>query len=584
MADSYVIYCDEAGNDGPNYLNPDAPFYVLAGWIIPESRLVDITVVIEGLRQRHAKDSSELKFSNFKRRPWVICEAMARLGHLDAVPIYVVAEKRYCIAGKIVETLLDPYYNKRLQLPFTYDFNTKRELANTLYSRLPDEVLAPFAEAYRNPQERGFEDVLTLVADACEEHVNPELAHLLEGSRDNLKEIADSETTAVESWGKVLGTLNFPCLISFLMHVEELGRRRSYNVKRIVHDEQGPYQSGYLAAFDHHRGMAKDDKLQAFGMRVPYGAIKMVEEFEFQSSEKQPLVQAADLLAGGIAHLSKKLVAGQDLHPQETEMARLVLPPLVTPGMLLAFPVCSEKMMGHFGEAIREAFPKEVEDHAADRNSRSLQWRSTVPAGDTLAVLPPNQGGDGDDIEVPHYSLKVDLPLFGIVNDTENRLMLMLPPEKSIKEASLDETCVPLWTGRALAEEFLEDCEAELTEPHHVEEYGLAELPGLLGQLSQLAEWSEVVAFDLGEDQACPYPIARFVDEIGRVLDRTQRAARAGMLQVLFKSHVINGHKVGSVLLASGQYAAMRMSDGLRAKGSTREEAIERLTCLLSDD
>ncbi|WP_440604609.1 DUF3800 domain-containing protein [Bacillus sp. GB_SG_008] len=31
---NYDIYCDESGNSGGNYLDPQQPFYILAGWFV----------------------------------------------------------------------------------------------------------------------------------------------------------------------------------------------------------------------------------------------------------------------------------------------------------------------------------------------------------------------------------------------------------------------------------------------------------------------------------------------------------------------------------------------------------------------
>ena len=42
------------------------------------------------------------------------------LGALGCLPQFVLAEKRYCVAAKIVETFLDPYYNPLLKQEF-YD-------------------------------------------------------------------------------------------------------------------------------------------------------------------------------------------------------------------------------------------------------------------------------------------------------------------------------------------------------------------------------------------------------------------------------------------------------------------------------
>ncbi len=167
MTEPCIIYCDESGNDGPNYLEASAPFYVIARWVVPEKAVVDAAVEIESLRQKHCRDATELKFKTFRKKPSVVCETMTRLGQIGLVPIYVVAEKRYCVAGKIVETFLDPYYNNRLSMPFTYDLPTKQELANALYDRLSEKALRDFAAAYREPTQEGLESALAAIAAEC---------------------------------------------------------------------------------------------------------------------------------------------------------------------------------------------------------------------------------------------------------------------------------------------------------------------------------------------------------------------------------------------------------------------------------
>lgn len=67
MSDNVTVYCDESGNDGPNYLNPQQPFYVLAGWAVPDGRMVDATLAVERTRVSQVPDAAELKFKTFKK-------------------------------------------------------------------------------------------------------------------------------------------------------------------------------------------------------------------------------------------------------------------------------------------------------------------------------------------------------------------------------------------------------------------------------------------------------------------------------------------------------------------------------------
>lgn len=578
MADPCVVYCDESQNDGPNYLNKSQPFYVIAGWVVPDTAIVAASVEMESLRQKYCKDSPELSFGVFKRRPQIICKSMERLGALGLVPLYVVAEKKYCIAGKIVETFLDPFYNPRVALAFTGDIPTKQEIANTLYTKLSESSLARFAKAYRTPTKPEMERALTEVVAECRRVVNPELAELIEGSIPKLAEIAESEVEAVSSWGKAMGTLNLPCLISFLMLIEELGRKDCLRAKKIVHDEQGPYQEDYRRAFREHRE-ADEQRIQINGMRVPYGAIRMIDEFEVQSSKTQPLVQAADLLAGSIAHLAKALIAGQTLHEQEIELARLVLPPLLFHEVVIAAPVCSDLMLSKFGSAIKLAFSSEDFGTAKDANAGdAIRWTSTLPGTGPLPLVPPKPSEDRQGSN-PHLSAKIDLPLFAISGVEDDQLVVILPSEKSYEETSGLERCVPVWTRRESAESLLR--EQEWDRPQRVVEFGVKEVADLVARLRAAAQWTDFVLFEMLEENEVPLPIRKFADDLERVVERVVRAAVSGFLPSLFRPETINGFQIGSLLLSRGTYAAKQLPEGPIAEGATREEAVANLMSIL---
>ena len=80
------------------------------------------------------------------------------MGARGCVPMYLVAEKRYCVAAKIVETFLDPEFNNAFSMGFTSDFVTKFKSPTmcTTYSRTP--LSGVFAEIYRKPDDRSSEN------------------------------------------------------------------------------------------------------------------------------------------------------------------------------------------------------------------------------------------------------------------------------------------------------------------------------------------------------------------------------------------------------------------------------------------
>ncbi|MEW4566154.1 DUF3800 domain-containing protein [Bremerella sp. JC770] len=575
MSEKSIIYCDESGNDGPHYLNRDTQFFVLAGWITPENSIVNATVALEMLRRKYSSDAPELKFKTFKKRPWLVCDTILKLGKLGLVPTYVLAEKRFCVAGKIVETFLDPYYNDRLPTKFSVDLRTKQELANTFYDRLSDDTLSSFAEAYRAPTQENLTEALTNIAHHCLESVNAEVSQLIEGSLPRLADIAAAEVAAVETWGKAMGTLNFPCLISFLMIIEELGTKKFFETARIVHDEQGPYQDAYARAFEQFRNSSDDDdRVILEGMNIPYGTLRTIQELEFQRSVDQPLVQAADLLAGSIANLSNALINGQTLREQEIRLGGLIFPPLLFPDIRLAHVVCSNQMLAKFGEVIRQTIPQDEERLLPrEQEGHELHWTSTVPSGEELPLFPPCSKTP-DENGKPNHSIKVDLPLFGLAN-SEDQLVLLLPPDKSLEATDRNERSVPLWTNSDLATEFLS--EMEWDEPHVVIEFGPVRIPDLVERLRNFIQWTDIVIFNPFGENSGPCPIIQLASDLERLYKRWIRSSSSGLISTLVKNEDIDGHQIRSVLLSNGKYAAGKLPDGPTATGLSRKEAVANL-------
>jgi len=224
FAKEAIVYCDESGNSGPNYLDAAQPFYVLAGWVAPQQTLVDASVKTEELRKRVSPQLNELKSTAFlgnERRMDEMASLFGDLGQLGCVPLWLMAEKRYCIAAKIVETFLDPVYNDVVKNGITWDTRTRREIAGIFYSSLPSDLMERFAQAYRNPTPDAFRASLSEVTRAAAALVNPELASALDGSMRHIAEIAEAEA-AEGIFGKVDESLNMPCLILYLMMVENL--------------------------------------------------------------------------------------------------------------------------------------------------------------------------------------------------------------------------------------------------------------------------------------------------------------------------------------------------------------------------
>ncbi|MEO1584400.1 MAG: DUF3800 domain-containing protein [Planctomycetota bacterium] len=568
-AERAVLYVDESGNSGPDYLVHNQPFYVLAGWLVPDRGNEEAWVAIEEVRQRLSPQASELKSKVMlkgERQKYEAAELIRRYGKLGAVPLYLIAEKRYCVAGKIVETFLDPAYNPLVRNGITGDRETKQEIANLIYERLPEQSLVRFAQAYRNPSPESLNLALNDVAENARKHLSPELADALLGSLDDIAEIADAEAAA-SPFGNVGASLNMPCLVSFLMMAEGLGQVGLHRPIRIVHDRQHAYEAGYQKIFKLHQGMPRLFAPLPEDEEIHFGRLEAVAEFETADSKDRLPTQAADVLAGVIHHLMRVAMDGIDPTDADIELARLTLPGLFVQDVKLAWPIWSDECIGRVGQsliinAIRPT-PKSEEE------IQKLQ--AVANAKDSPAL--PALRGSGES----KHGYKLPCPIFAIRGRDSEGLMILMPTEEDLVESDgMAQPVVPLFSSGEAAGEFLSTF-TDLTEPQEVVSFDGPEIMGLVDGLDACSQYSEMIVFDPASKSMQHMYMPAFVEGLRSMFRRIERLLRTGLDRVVLQRTDVNGREAISMLLADGRYGAMWAPVGEVVAGATREEALERL-------
>src|SRR5262249_31071038 len=123
------------------------------------------------------------------------------------------------------------------------------------------------------------------------------------------------------------------------------------------------------------------------------------------------------------------LINGRPLRQQEIELGGMILPALLMDEVKIAMTLCSNRMHKLFGEALHHAYP-DIRSSSGEDKYPQIRWTSTLPAG-PLPILPPQPDGS---LSKPHpdISIKITLPLYGVANDSDNQLVIMLPPNKRL--------------------------------------------------------------------------------------------------------------------------------------------------------
>ena len=123
----FGIYLDEGGNTGINFLDPSQPVHTLAGWIVPSELAGQARQLVVARRDemsmKELKGTQLLRSARGRDNLWRLLDGLLSLG---VSPVYSVVEKKYAVAGKIVETFVDPPYNDRITDGFTYQIKAKQ--------------------------------------------------------------------------------------------------------------------------------------------------------------------------------------------------------------------------------------------------------------------------------------------------------------------------------------------------------------------------------------------------------------------------------------------------------------------------
>lgn len=125
-----ALYFDESGNTGTNYLDVRQPYFVYGGWLIEKEKEDEICESVErifcGSRAKELKSKKGLKYEKVKELFSIL------IFEFNAIPVFGVADKRYMVAAKIIETFFDHWYNPNVNGYLTYKTELKKALADSV--------------------------------------------------------------------------------------------------------------------------------------------------------------------------------------------------------------------------------------------------------------------------------------------------------------------------------------------------------------------------------------------------------------------------------------------------------------------
>lgn len=337
----YTVYLDEVGNSGPNYLDFEQPFYIVGGWIIPNSKIKKDAIISEIASDLRVEGELKgTKLTGNKRNQAKFHEMFNSMVSMGCRPTMVLAEKKYCIAAKVIETFLDPAYNNRVNNRYTYDNILKKNLAEKVY-QLQFETLRHFAQAYRLLDKDLLEQSLKILCEELNAVQEKELAYNLLGAVGAIEEICllERDTRLEFLPNHAAASLNVPAFVALINHLEGYARAKKHRYT-VIHDKTKVYEDGYKEVYKLYSESNKFQFRLANGTKIILG-FSNLNEIQFHDSLESPWIQAADILVSAINRFLKRLINGEDINDELLELGRYVSPAVLDNGIKSGDSICS---------------------------------------------------------------------------------------------------------------------------------------------------------------------------------------------------------------------------------------------------
>ncbi|WP_241475240.1 DUF3800 domain-containing protein [Priestia flexa] len=325
---NFNIYCDESGNSGGNYLDQQQPFYVLSGWLVPQNISYIPKNMVKRFKDLYYGEKEELKGSEILRSNIGQHNANTLFREIGeyCTPFYVIAEKRYCIAAKIVETYLDPIHNNKIPIEHTWKNAERKDIADLIYNTC-ERAIEEFGETYKNPEVNKFTQVLELLIEELNEKGFIELGKIFSGAYDYMDAIFEEEFSMIEYLpNNAMRTLNLPIFISFIQLIEEFSTKVDLKKVSMYHDNTKQFYKAYPEAFNWYAAKKKEDfKLVLQNGQVILSSLKKLKSMSFTDSLDSPLIQAADVFASFLNMYSTRVMMDKKISPESKKFGKLII-------------------------------------------------------------------------------------------------------------------------------------------------------------------------------------------------------------------------------------------------------------------
>ncbi|MCB8504611.1 DUF3800 domain-containing protein [Enterococcus durans] len=244
-----MVSIDESGNTGTNWLDPDQPFFIYGSWLIEDKNKYEIEKLFvqwRSGRQPTSEYKSNKLFKTNKSKKSLEELLFQILDKNLAKPFFLIMEKRFMIAAKIVETFFDPAYSGYFNNQLTWPVEIKRQLANVIVKNGEDSFFENFLKllnqdtikielmkSLRDDLSKIFESVGLMEISVLVKNFNEE----------SLIKMKEEFGPLLNNFGKNFLTLTIPGVIQLLHQINLFSEINDYIGVNVVHDNLRGYDS-----------------------------------------------------------------------------------------------------------------------------------------------------------------------------------------------------------------------------------------------------------------------------------------------------------------------------------------------------
>jgi hypothetical protein len=305
----YILFCDESGNTGTNFLDEKQPYFTLAGWLIKEENIINSNNYIDNLAIKN--QIKELKSSNLMKNMKgisIIQDVCFELAFAySAIPYFVCMDKKFMVASKVVETFFDPEYNPYTNYLMTTPVEVKKALATCICE--DNIIVRKFAKIIFDGTSTidDFKSINQCLVELFKNQNHKSVVHVLENlNNSNFQKMIDEYSYISKNGNKKSGlSLSMTALYSILLKVEVFGQlTKTYT--DVIHDELFGYQSDFG---DFSSLLFKNTTPAQVGNWDKYmlSNFQTVKNLSMGISKNIRLLQAADILAGYLGRQLEKV-------------------------------------------------------------------------------------------------------------------------------------------------------------------------------------------------------------------------------------------------------------------------------------